>query len=237
MLSKTPPFPSVKSVCLNLDDEPLRALLEALLREWGYRLSADPVDQPLLIIGEGLAIPSGFRHILTLCRSHYQDRKRLEIPLMIESLYLALENHFHRTPRNHIRIPLEWPIRVWVRGDEFETRTLTVADRGMRFISPLELAREEELKVRLERADETYHLTARAVYSLVGREIGREDRIEVGAVCTPQSKEVRESIRSWIIATYLERVRPALEPQLFAEALQHLNLTQLTGEIVRGERG
>jgi hypothetical protein len=232
MLGKISRTPMQKNVCLRLDSKPLHELINALLLEWGYRLTDDPAEDPLLLISAGQAPPPGFKHSLIFSSSHYQDRRHLEVPLMIETLYLALENHFHRTPRNHIRINLEWPIRVLVRGQRIDTHTVTIADRGIRFISPFELARSEEMEIRIEREDEVYELHAKAVYSIDGREIGRGDKIEVGAVCTPQSKEVRDSIRSRIIGNYLKRVQPGLGENLFAEALQQLNLTQLSKTIV-----
>ncbi len=222
----------MKNVYLLIDNTPLNEFLKAMLIEWGYRLTEIPEENPLLILSEGLEKPAGLTHCLTFSTSHYQDRHRLEIPLTIETLYLALENHFHRTPRNHIRINLEWPLRVKVRGQQFETHTVTVADRGIRFISPIELAREEELELYMECEDETYDLHAKVVYSIAGKEIGRGDRIEVGAVCTPQSKEVRESIRSRIIGNYLKRVQPILGSNLFAEALRQLNLTRMAEAMV-----
>ncbi len=231
MLGKPSRSPLVKNIHLCIDNASLNELLKALLLEWGYRLTDNPEEDPLLIISEGLKRPNGFKHALTFSTSHYQDRHRLEIPLTIETLYLALENHFHRTPRNHIRINLEWPVRVRVRNQQFDTNTVTVADRGIRFISPIELTREEEMDIHIEHDDETYDLHAKVVYSIMGREIGRGDQIEVGAVCTPQSKEVRDSIRSRIIGSYLNRVRPLLGSNLFAEALHQLNLTRMSEAI------
>ncbi len=228
MLGPKPIAAAVKNVGLRVDNPFLHQLLKALVGEWGYRLTDEAADDPLLIISEGLACPADIRHILTLSASHYQDRHRLALPLSVENLYLALENHFHRTPRNHIRISLEWPIQVKVRDQQFDTHTVTVADRGLRFVSPLELAREEEMEIHIERDDEIYDLHAKVVYSLVGREIGRGNLIEVGAVCVPQSKEVRESIRSRIVGSYLKRVRPLLDEELFREALKQLNLTQMS---------
>ncbi len=235
MLGITSRSPLVKNVHLCIDNNPLCELLKALLFEWGYRLTDNPEDDPLLLISEGLEQPAGFNHTLTFSSSHYQDRHRLEVPLTIETLYLAIENHFHRSPRNHIRICVDWPIRVRVRGQQFDTHAVTIADRGIRFISPFELAHSEEMEIYIEREDESYDLHAKAVYSIVGREIGRGDKIEVGAVCTPQSKEVRDSIRNRIIGCYLKRVRPVLGSNLFAEALRQLNLTRMSETIATSD--
>ena len=235
MLGNSSRSPLVKNVYLYLENSPLRDLIEALLLEWGYRLTEKPAEGPLLLISEGQEQPAGFSHSLTFSSSRYQDRHHLEVPLTIETLYLALENHFHRTPRNHIRIAVEWPILVRLRGQEIKTHTITLADRGIRFISPFELAHAEEMEIHIEREDEIYDLHAKAVYSIHGKEIGRGDKIEVGVVCTPQSKEVRDSIRSRIVGDYLKRVRPILGSNLFAEALQQLNLTRISKEIATSE--
>ncbi len=235
MLDKTSHSPTVKNVHLCINNNPLHELIKALILEWGYRLTDMPEDDPLLLISEGMKRPAGFRHTLIFSSSHYQDRHRLEVPLTIEALYLALENHFHRTPRNHIRISVDWPIRVTVRGQQIDTHIVTLADRGIRFISPFELAHAEEMEICIERDDETYNLHAKAVYSINGKEIGWGDNIEVGAVCTPQSKEIRDSIRSRIIGNYLNRVRPALGSNLFAEALHQLNLTRMSEAIATSE--
>lgn len=228
MLGKTSRSLLAKNVHVCIEEGPLNELIKGLVMEWGYRLTDNPEEDPLLLISEGKEQPAGFKHTLNFSSSHYQDRHHLEIPVTIETLYLALENHFHRTPRNHIRINLEWPIRVSVRDQQFKTTTVTISDRGIRFISPLELAREEEMDIHIERENEIYDLHAKVVYSIAGKDIGRGDWIEVGAVCTPQSKEVRDSIRSRIIGNYLKRVRPLLGGDLFAEALRQLNLTRMS---------
>jgi hypothetical protein len=228
MLGKPSRLPLVKNIYLCLDNHPLHEILKALLIDWGYHLTENSAGDPLLLISEGMPQPPGLKHVLTFSSSHYQDRHRLEVPLTIETLYLALENHFHRTPRNHIRINVSWPIQVNVRGQQISTRTVTLADRGVRFISPFELAQGEEMDIHLACEDEAYELHAKVVYAIVGREIGRGDEFQIGAVCTPQSKEVRNSIRSRIIGTYLKRVRPVLGSNLFAEALRQLNLTRMS---------
>jgi hypothetical protein len=218
----------VRNLHLLLDNSPLFELLRALALEWGYQLTDDTAEQPLLLISESLPRPMGFRHALAFSSSHYRNRPRLEIPLTIETLYLALENHFLRTPRNHIRINAERPLQVRVRNQQFKSHSVTVSDRGLRFISPLELEHHEELEIHLELEDGIYDLPAQVVYSIVGKEVGRGDRIEVGVVCTPLSKTIRESLRSWIISSYLKRVRPVLGSNLFAEALKQLNLTSIS---------
>ncbi len=114
-----------------------------------------------------------------------------------------------------------------MRGQQIDTQATTVADRGIRFLSLFELAHAEEMEIHIEREDETYDLHAKAVYSIIGKEIGRGDTIEVGAVCTPQSKEVRDSLHSRIIGNYLKRVQPVLGCNLFAEAMHQLSLTRI----------
>jgi len=217
-----------KNVHLCIDNPPLSEFISALLEEWGYHQSENSQEHPLLLISQGLPQPTGFQHAITLSSFRHPNQKQLKIPVTIETLYLALENHFQRRPRNHIRAGVEWPLIVRVRGQEFKTHSITVADRGIRFISPFELAHDEEMQILIEQEGETYDLHALAVYSLVGKELGRGDKIEVGAVCTPQSKEVRDSIRGRIISLYLKRVRMVLGSNLFAEALNQLNLTRMS---------
>lgn len=224
MLQHLPRAPQMKNLHLQISDPSLAELIEQLAVGWGYRLTADPAEDPLLLISAGLPRPTGFHHLLILSPSQYAGRLRLALPLSIESLYLALENHFHRTPRNHIRINLEWPIQVRARDQLFETHSVTIADRGLRFNSPLELVRGEALEIHIDRQDEVYNLHARVVYAINEREIGRGNGIGVGAVCVPQSKEVRESIRSRIIGNYLKRVRPLMDSRLFHAALKQLDL-------------
>ena len=227
MLGKKTGAQTEKNVHLCIDSNPLYELLKALLLEWGYVLTEEPVEESLLLISEGLHIPSAPRHILTLSSSQYQAGHRLGVPLTIEKLYLTLENHFNRTPRNHIRINATWPIRVTVHGQQFQTYTVVMADRGIRFISPFEIATAEEMEILIEQDDETYNLHGKVVYSIDRKEIGRGNGIEVGVVCTPQSEEVRRSIRRRIIETYLKRVRPALGSNLFAEALLQFNANRI----------
>lgn len=228
MLGKTAREPQLKNIHLCLEDNPLRELVKALLREWGYCLTDNPAEARLLIITEGRDQPAGVDHRLTLSSCHTQGRKPLGAPLTIAALNLTLETHFHRTPRSHIRTQVDWPIRVTARGQRIDTHAVTIADRGIRFIFPFELAPNEEIDIYIEREDEIYDLQARVVYAMDRKEIGHGNEIEVGAVCTPQAKEVRDSIRSRIVGSYLKRVRPELGSKLLAEALQLLNVSRMS---------
>lgn len=228
MLTQQHRSPPLKNIHLCVDNSALRAILEALLLEWGYSLTGEAEPEALLIISEKLKLPTHFRHRLTLSASHYQGRNQLDLPLTIENLYLAIENHFHRTPRNHIRITGAWPIDVHVKDQCFKATTITVADRGLRFVSPREFARAEEMLIFLSCLDKVFELPSRAVYSLRGHDIGRSDEVQVGVVCLPKDRAIREEIRSRIIGQYLQRVRPVLGSNLFAEALHQLNLTSMS---------
>lgn len=228
MLGENSRTPLTRNIHLQIENSALLCLLEALLLEWGYLLTDETESNALLIITEKLSPPAHFRHRLTLSTSHYQGRNQLELPLTIENLYLAIENHFHRTPRNHIRIAAAWPIEVHASDQTFTATTITVADRGLRFVSPREFVRAEEMRISLFWEDKVFELPSRAVYSLRGQEIGRGEQIQVGVVCTPRDRSIREDIRSRIIGQYLQRVRPVLGSNLFAEALRQLNLASMT---------
>jgi|GEM_PF-1816818 len=233
MLAQTSCPPAKKNIHLWVDNSALQAILEALLLEWGYQLTDATEPNALLIITEKLVPPEHFRHRLTLRASHYQGRNHLELPLTIENLYLAIENHFHRTPRNHIRIAAAWPIEVYANDQTFSATTITVADRGLRFVSPREFFLAEEMRIYLTSEDKVFELPSRVVYSLRGREIGRGEEIQVGVVCLSKDRAIRDEIRSRIIGQYLKRVRPVLGSNLFAEALHQLNLTSMTRIMAR----
>jgi len=233
MLAENSRSPATKNIHLQIDNSALQAILEALLLEWGYQLTDATEPNALLIITEKLVPPESFLHRLTLSASHNQGRNQLELPLTIENLYLAIENHFHRTPRNHIRIAAAWPIEVSAIDQTFSTTTVTIADRGLRFVSPREFVRAEKMHIYLSSEDKVFDLPSRSVYSLRGREIGRGEEIQVGVVCLSKDRAIRDEIRSRIIGQYLKRVRPVLGSNLFAEALHQLNLTRMTRIMAR----
>jgi len=111
------------------------AVLQHLLHAWGFEVCPPEANDALLLAGDNVATDDR-QQVIRLTSSHYHGRDRLSLPLQVEELWQTLEHHFHRPPRMHIRMAIDLPARVTIRGQEFTTTLSSLSDMGARIFHP-----------------------------------------------------------------------------------------------------
>lgn len=221
---ETPPKAFEKRVCLRVRNASFGAVLAALLEEWRYTLLDDPSAANLVLAEEGVELPEASGTVLWLTRSRYGERNRLSLPLELEGLWADLENRFHRPPRSHIRITLELPVAVKVRGEEVAATVTSLSDLGARIEFPLELVQGETLQLDLSLNETSLALEGRVIYVIADGDLDGSTRTRVGVIFDGLSSEQRGRLRAFVVRSYLERIRARLDGSVFRQGLAHFSV-------------
>lgn len=197
--------PAIKNAFLDLPQEPLQEVLHSLLRQWHFILADSPPVAGLHVTAtasQGLALqtPAGLSTTLAF-------------PLRVEELWIAVEAPFYPFPRAHIRLEMDWPIHLRVRGGIEKTRLSSLSDRGMRFYFSRELVPEEDLEVEVELDDVVLRLQGVVIYAQ-----SRAGRWEAGAIFEHVTPAERYRIRNFIVRTLMGRVRTEVGEDCFRKA-------------------
>jgi len=197
--------PALKRVFLDLPQGPLLEMLPSLLRQWHFELAdSSPAS--------GLRLESPTPHQLTV-HAPTGLTTHLSFPLRVEELWRIVEAPFYPFPRAHIRLEVDSPVLIHLRGRAEETTLSSLSDRGMRFYCSQELVREELLEAEVRLGREVLSLKGTIIYAQ-----SRADRWEAGAVFQPISKAERDRIRDFIVRTLLARVRSEVGEDCFQKA-------------------
>lgn len=224
MLFDTPPRSLEKRLCLLLRDEPFRQVVAVLLEQWGYTVLEAPTDSEMILAEEGCPVPEESGPVLWLTRSRYGERNRIPLPLSVEGLWSTLENRFHKPPRSHIRIGLVLPATVHVRDEVVDTAVSSLSDLGARFDFHRELVQGEELLLHLTVSGRPLALEGRVIYVIPHGDLDGSARTRVGVIFDRLPQEGREELRTFIVRTYLERVRARLDGSTFRKGLAHFDV-------------
>lgn len=199
-------------------------MLAGILKEWRYSLLETPASSELVLAEDGFDLPEECGSVLWLTRSRYGERGRLSLPLSFEELWSALESRFHKPPRTHIRINLQLPAAMLVRGELADADLINLSDLGARFCFHRELALGEELVANLSVADRLLKLPGRVIYVVPRTDLEASEKTLVGVIFDRLAQESSDSLREFIICTYLERVRDGMAGSIFREGLTHFNV-------------
>lgn len=224
MLIDTFPQVQEKRLCLFIRNEAFQRVLVALLNEWRYSLQEVPTASDLVLAEDGFDLPEECGPVLWLTRSRYGERGRLPLPLSIEELWSALESRFHKPPRNHIRINLQFSASVVARGERADVQITSLSDLGVRFEFLRELAPGEEIVVYMSPAGHPLALPGRVIYVVPRGDLDESEKMQVGVIFDHLSKEAKDILRLFIIRAYLEKVRSGMTGTVFREGISHFNV-------------
>ncbi len=199
-------MPPRKSACLRLPHGSLRRMMRSLLQQWNFSVSDAPGENCLELCaspqpgpGDPLTVTSPATRVTSL---HF--------PLKIDQLWTAVESPFHSFPRAHIRLPIEAPLRLALRGSLIQTRTCSLSDRGMRFLATRELVRDEELEVELDLEGKIFRLHGTVIYGIL-----QDNRWEAGIVFSQISAEKRQQLRNFIVGKLFSAIRTEVGEDCF----------------------
>jgi hypothetical protein len=210
LLDRIDDAPEKRRIALRIDNRGLQALLGAILREWRYQVVIDGPCE-LILTDEGIHPSADEGPALRLGATG-----PLSYPLSLEALWQALESRFHVPPRRNLRISL--PLDIGVRqGSRREVCPLvSLSPLGGRFEFPREVARGEELEVVLPIGEAPLTFGARVIYAIPRGEWRNCPDYYVGVVFDRQ-EEKQKTLRAFIDRSYLERVRLAVDQDVFCE--------------------
>jgi len=232
MLDSRMPAGNSRRLAVAVRDPALLAILGALLEEWFYEVVPGGEEATLVLLEEGVALPVSGAEVVRLARFPISGRDRIALPLVVEELWAALEPRFHRPPRAHIRIDLERPAVVSVRGVPEATRIVSLSDLGTRFSLTRELVNDERLQLDVELDGRTWHLEGRVIYVIPRGDLDGSGVFDVGMLFIHPEIETRGELRAIVVRSYLERVARRLLPELFHAGLAYFALPPATKKVL-----
>lgn len=209
----TPQAPS-RTVRLNIVPPALHDLLTVLMRHWGIEpllpghdileLQADADSEQLTLV------PSG------------GDAEQLALPVKLEELWQALQDHLFDPPRQHYRVPLRLRGALYQGAEQDEFLSISLSDAGIRIEFLRELVREEEVRVELPLDDTRVEICGKVIYCVPTRASGS---MIIGLIFTNRQEGLRERLREFLIETTLRQARQQMAHHTFQDALAYLELS------------
>ena len=201
----------------------LNQVLERLLPHWGFTLCRPEDPSALFLVEDGCGVPAAGQDALWLSFSHKSEQGRLGLPVTIESLWQALEQHFHFPPRMYMRKAVDLPARVSMRGEWHETRLSSLSCMGTRFSSDREMVKQEQVIFELATCGVMRQYHGQVIFSMAE---GPEEVpvFQSGVVFQKQGDVLHDDLRYYLIRQYLEAVREGMELQAFQAGLAFFDL-------------
>lgn len=214
-----------KKIHLCINNEGLSLFLAALLSEWGFTVSTTCPESPdeLLLTEENCQRCSEHRKRVDLISSAYLDNDHVNLPIVIEQLWRVIEKHYHLPPRHHLRLAIDLPITMEIRGQEQPGRLSSLSPAGARLSLPRELASGELFPIVLPLPQQTLQLTAKVIYVTTFPD--SDHRYDAGVLFDHISGEDKTLLRDNIILTFFSNIRPHLPRWAFEVGISHFDLS------------
>lgn len=180
-------------------------LLQAILEDWHFITEADAASVEILLLERGLPVPAGAQQVIWLTPLPLETEPYLEVPLSLTELYHYLELQFFPQPRHHIRLPLDQPIDVNVRGVWLVGRLLSISDRGARIASPALLPKGEHLLLDVRLEGYSLRLTGEVLYDIPAGDVSGREQPQAGLLFRQLKPAVRTALRHFIERSFVER--------------------------------
>jgi hypothetical protein len=179
-------------------------LLQTILEEWHFITGADAASVEILLLERGLPVPAGTQQVIWLTPMPLGAEPHLEVPLSLAELYHHLELLFFPQPRHHIRVQLDEPVDVNVRGVWLVGRLLSVSDRGARINCPALLPKREHLLLDLRLDGYPLRLTGEVLYEIPASEASGREQPQAGLLFKPPKPALRKALRHYIERRFVE---------------------------------
>lgn len=186
-------------------NETFNRLMQAILEEWHFATAADLGPPDILLLERGLAVPADAREVIWLTPLSLGDDPHLEVPLALTDLYHHLEQRFFPQPRHHIRLPLNQPIDLNVRGVWLVGTLLSLSDRGARVACPALLPKREPLILDFKLECYPLRLTAEVLYDIPAGDSSGREHPQAGLLFKAARPVLREALRHYIERSFVER--------------------------------
>lgn len=216
---------SAKSIHLCLNNEGLRLFLTALLREWGFSVSTTCPESPdeLLLAEENCSRCAAHRKRIDLISSAYFDSDHVNLPINLDQLWRVLEKHCHLPPRHHLRLTVDIPVVMTIRGQEQPGLLSSLSPAGARLSLPRELAVGEIFPVVLPLPQQTLQLAAKIIYVTTFPD--SDNRYAAGVIFERISSAEKDLLHDTVILSYFISIRPQLPRWAFEVGISHFDLS------------
>ena len=201
-------------------------LLQAILAEWHFLSEEDAASLDILLLERGLPVPPGMEQVIWLTPLPLGEEPHLEVPLSLTELYHLLERRFFPQPRHHIRLPLDLPVDLNVRGVWLVGRLLSISDRGARVSSPALLPKGERLNMDFKLDNYPLRLTAEVLYDIPAGDVAGRETPQAGLLFRPLRPALRLALRQFIERRFVETAASKVGIAMNDPCLSWLTLTQ-----------
>lgn len=214
-----------KKICLCLHNEGFRIFLTALLREWGFlvRTECPPQEEELLLADGNCSSCCSHRKRVDLTASLHPDSDAVSLPIVVEHLWRVLEKNFHLPPRQYLRLAVDLPVSMTVRGEVHPGRLSSLSPAGGRLLLPRELAVGEHVPIVLPLTQQPLHLSGKVIY--VSTFPDSDNRYDAGVLFDGIAAAEKDLLRDTIILIFFNRIRPHLPRWAFEVGISHFDLS------------
>ena len=216
---------SEKKISLCINNEGLSLFLTALLHEWGFSVFPSCPENPdeLLLAEENCSRCAEHRKRVDLINSAYFDSDQVNMPIVLEQLWRVLEKNYHLPPRHHLRLTVDLPITMEIRGQEQPGRLTSLSTAGARLSLPRELAVGEPFPIVLPLPQRTLQLTAKVIYVTTFPDSA--NRYDAGVLFERISGADKALLRDTIILSFFSSIRPHLPRWAFEVGINQFDLS------------
>lgn len=180
-------------------------ILEGILAEWHFRAAAAAVNNEVVLVERGLDAPQDAKRVVWLSPMPMAAEPYLEVPLSLTELYHYLEKQFFQQPRHHIRLPLDQPLDLNVRGVWLVARLRSISDRGARITCPVLLPRGESLQLDFKLEGYPLRLSAEVLYEIAPGDVSGREHPQAGLIFRPLRPAISVALRQFIEKSFVER--------------------------------
>lgn len=183
----------------------VKSLLQEILKEWHFCIEPGPADQTVALVEQGLAAPDGVRHTLWLAPRPFDTTSQLVLPLSLTALYHALQSWFFPAPRRYLRLALDQPAQLELRGARLDGRLLSLSERGGRVAVPVLLTNGEMLELTVELGGYLLQVAAQVIYTIPAGDLPGRQPPQAGLLFRPLPPELGEAIHHHVERSLVER--------------------------------
>jgi hypothetical protein len=183
----------------------LNRVLAAILEEWHYLPVDSAAECDILLIERGLTLPAGVPRVLWLTPMPVGAEPHLLLPFSLVDLYHYLEPVFFAAPRRHIRLTLNQPVDLNVRGVWLVGRLLSLSDRGARIACPATLPKGENVILDFKVGGYPLRTTAEVLYDVPAGDTQGREQPQAGLMLNSFKPGQREALRRFIARSYVEQ--------------------------------
>lgn len=183
----------------------VQSLLQTILKEWHLCTEPGPADQTVALVEHGLPAPAGVRHTLWLAPRPFDTASRLALPLSLTALYQALQSWFFPSPRRYLRLALDQPAQLELRGVRMAGRLLSLSERGGRIACPAPLPNGEMLQLAVHLGGYPLHVAAQVIYTIPAGDLPGSSPAQAGLLFRPLSPELGQAIHRYVERSLVEQ--------------------------------